>query len=55
MTDVAEWVLNKCALPGIHTNTLLNGNPTWAVEEEGTDVVDDKPENNKGGVAIKQQ
>ena len=50
MTDVAEWVLNKCVLPGIHTNTLLNGSPTVVAQDEGTDLGEDKPENNKGGV-----
>lgn len=51
LTDVAEWVLNKCALSGIYTNTSLNGNPTRAVQEEGTDFGEDKPENNRGAVA----
>ena len=47
--DVAEWVLNKCALSGVSTQTVPNNtvNPV-SIEVDGTDLGDDQNENNTG-------
>lgn len=49
--DVAEWVLNKCALSvGVPTNTVPNNtvNPAVPIEVDGTDLGEDQNENNTG-------
>ena len=48
-TDVAEWVLNKCALSGVSTRKVPNNtvNPV-SIEVDGTDPGDDQNENNTG-------
>ena len=51
-TDVAEWVLNKCALSGVQTslvsNNIASPDPVL-IEEDGTDL-GDQNENNTGNV-----
>lgn len=49
--DVAEWVLNKCALSSMHTNSVSKESPAVFVEEDQTDNRDNKSESNKGSVA----
>lgn len=48
-TDVAEWVLNKCALSGVPNNKVSNNkvNPVL-IEDKRTNQGDDQTENNEG-------
>ena len=50
-TDVAEWVLNKCALSGLPNNKVSNNKVTPVpIEDKGTNQGDDQTENNEGSV-----